>query len=55
MIGLVDEVNARLENVLYFQRGAERYRHLFDLLVEYYEKKIYDKVNIIEWVKMNRR
>ncbi|BES82877.1 hypothetical protein [Pyrodictium abyssi] len=39
IIGLVDRANARLENVLYFQREAERYKRLFDLLVEYCEKR----------------
>ncbi len=55
IIGLVNKVNTRPEKVFYFQQRAEQYKHLFDLLVEYYEKKIYDKIDVIEWVKMNMK
>ncbi len=58
LVELVDRVDVRLEDFLYsrhLQQEAERYRYLFNLLVEYYERKMYDKMTIIEWIEMQLR
>ena len=51
LLGLTDKASIGLDEVLYFRQRTEQYRRLFDLLVEYYKSKAYERINIIEWLK----
>ena len=48
LLGLTDKASIRLDEILYLGQRTEQYRRLFDLLVEYYKSKAYERTNIIE-------
>jgi len=55
LLGLVKKSKVKLENVIYFaERGANQYKQLFKQLVKYYENGIYDRMNVFEYIKMNK-
>ncbi len=58
MIGLANEVRAKLEDTLRALQNPQRieqYRQLFNSLVEYYEKRMYERINVLDWVSMRMR
>ncbi len=54
LLGLTDKASIRLDEVLYLGQRTKQYRRLFDLLVEYYKNKAYERTNIIKWLKRKR-